>query len=183
MRASEAPLAGLCSPGAVGALTVGAGAGWLVEEDVLTGRTRAYEIPGLNGDGAPIPDVEPGPRVDGAFTSAARGDVEVGWSVSYPPGRRPGSRLPVVLMLHQRLLLLRAVGALSPALREGDGVLDHPSCSPASRCASTAGPLVHDFVESLDPEPLHSFGAGGHTASYWRTVVPDQLRFLADHLT
>jgi len=263
---------------ACGALAAIAGAGWLVEEDVLPGRSRAYELLGLNGDGAPMPDVAPGRRVDGAFVSQARGGVEVGWSVSYPPGARPGAGMPVVLMLHgangdhttaftslgadrfqamltgdgvppfaiaaadggngywrpqpdgsdssamlveeflpllerrgldtarvsacgwsmggygalrlagEKLLPLRAVAVMSPALNPGDGVLDHPERLAGVPLRIDCGrgdpfyPHVHDFVDALDPAPESSFGAGGHDAEYWRTVVPAQLRFLADHL-
>ena len=265
--------------GAGGAVVALAGAAWLVEEDVLPGRTRAYELLGLNGDGAPMPTAAPGPRVDGSFVSRARGGVEVGWSVSYPPGSRPGSALPVVLMLHgangdhttaftslgvdrfqaivtadgvtpfavvtadgddtywrpqpdgtdsSRMLVdellpllgrrgldttvvaaggwsmggygalrlaaeqplpLRAAAAMSPALHPGDGVTDHPELLAGVPLRIDCGhgdpfyPRVHDFVDALDPAPQGGFGAGGHDADYWRTVVPDQLRFLAGHLT
>jgi S-formylglutathione hydrolase FrmB len=264
--------------GTAGALAALGGAGWLVEEDVLPGRTRAYEVLGLNGDGAPIPDVAPGAKVDGSFSSAARGGIEVGWSVVYPPGHRPGASLPVLLMLHgasgdhttattslgvdrflalvcgdgtppfavatadggssywrpqpdgtdaSRMLLdellpllarqgldtrvlaaggwsmggygalrlaadallpLRAVTALSPALGPDDGVTDRPELLGEVPLRIDCGrgdpfyPHVRDFVDSLDPRPPSSFGAGGHTFEYWRTVVADQLRFVGEHL-
>lgn len=44
----------------------------------------------------------PGELVDGSFASSAMEGVEVGWSISYPPGHEPGDRLPVVVTLHGR---------------------------------------------------------------------------------
>jgi len=255
--------------------------GFLVEEDVLPGRSRAYEALGLNGDGAPMPDVEPGPRVDGSLVSRARGDVEVGWSISYPPGHGSGDALPVALVLHgasgdhttavtqlgiDRFLALavrdgvrpfavasadggstywrpqpdgtdasrmlvdeflpllsrrgldtatlaltgwsmggygalrlvgeslvdaKAVAVMSPALTADDGVLDHPERLgevPLRIDCGRGDPfyrVVREFVSSLadvDPPPVTTFVAGGHTRPYWRTVAPAQLRFAGERL-
>ena len=41
----------------------------------------------------------PGPSVSGTFYSAARRRT-VGYTIAYPPGHRPGDRLPLVVMLH-----------------------------------------------------------------------------------
>ena len=265
--------------GGLGALGAAAGAGWLVEEDVLPGRTRAYELLGLNGEGAPMPDATPGETVDGTFTSRARGDVEVGWAISYPPGHPTDAGLPVLLVLHgasgdhgspvsalgmdrflalatdagvapfaiaavdggqsywrpqpdgtdsSRMLVdeflpllarrgldtatlalggwsmggygalrlaglgavpVRAVAVLSPALSEEDGVADRPELLSEVPLRIDCGrgdpfyPNVRDFVDVLDPQPVASFGAGGHTSEYWRTVVPEQLRFVGGHLS
>lgn len=76
-----------------------AGAGALVEYDVLPGRSRAYTLLGLKDDVAPVPDTAGGPRIDGRFTSEARG-VEVGWTVAYPPNTPTDAELPVVVALH-----------------------------------------------------------------------------------
>ena len=86
--------------GAAGALAAIAAGGLLVEEDVLPGRSRAYAVLGLNGDGAPMPTAAPGPRVDGSFASRERNGLTTGWSISYPPGSRPGEHLPVYVVLH-----------------------------------------------------------------------------------
>ena len=59
----------LASGGAV--VVVGAG-GALVEYDVLPGRSRAYDLLGLNGEAGVVPDVEPGPRVEGVLPSRVR---------------------------------------------------------------------------------------------------------------
>ena len=265
-----------------------AGAGWLVEQDLLPGRSQAYSVLGLNGDGAPVPDVEPGRLVTGSFVSRARGGVEVGWAVSYPVGTSLRARLPVLLVLHgasgdsrtafegqaldrfrtlvvtegvppfavaavdggdggwrpqpdgtdpSRMLLeeflprlaerrldvdrvalhgwslggygalrlagldllpVRAVTASSPALdavpadaSEDDDVLGHPGRLDGVPVRIDCGrgdpfyPVVRDFVAALadlDPPPESSFGAGGHTGPYWRTVAPAQLRFAGERL-
>jgi hypothetical protein len=81
-----------------GSVTVAAG-GLLVNEGVLPGRVRAYSLLGLNGGSSPIPNVTPGSRYDGAFTSRARGGVRTGWSLSVPPGRQPAG-LSLLVCLH-----------------------------------------------------------------------------------
>jgi S-formylglutathione hydrolase FrmB len=70
----------------------------------------AFVVPGLGvadaegvecGAVGPLPDVVPGPIERGTFRSAARGR-EVGFALVYPPGARPGDRLPLCLYLHGR---------------------------------------------------------------------------------
>ena len=274
--------------GAGGAVAAVAGGGWLVEEGVLAGRSQAYSVLGLNGDGAPVPTAEPGRLVTGSFRSEARGGVEVGWAVSYPVGTSLRARLPVLLVLHgasgdsrtafeaqaldrfrtlaveggvapfvlaavdggdggwrpqpdgtdpSRMLLeeflplladrrldvdrvalhgwslggygalrlaglellpVRAVTASSPALSsvprdapEADDVLGHPERLDGVPVRVDCGrgdpfyPVVRDFVAALadlDPPPESSFGPGGHTGPYWRTVAPAQLRFVGERL-
>jgi enterochelin esterase-like enzyme len=96
------------------------------------------------------------------------------------------------------LLPLRAVTASSPALDsvpddapESDDVLGHPERLDGVPLHIDCGrgdpfyPVVHDFVAALadlDPPPVSSFGAGGHTGPYWRTVAPAQLRFAGERL-
>src|SRR5690242_2693494 len=82
----------------IGASALATG-GLLVNEGVLPGRVRAYDLLGLNGKSEPIPDVAPGRRYDGSFDSAARGGVRTGWSMSVPPGLQPQG-LPLLVCLH-----------------------------------------------------------------------------------
>jgi len=49
-----------------------------------------------------VPGTATGPSTSGRFTSARRGGVDTGWTVAYPPGTRPGDRLPVLVVLHGR---------------------------------------------------------------------------------
>jgi pimeloyl-ACP methyl ester carboxylesterase len=270
--------------GAAGGLAAVAGAGLLVEQDVLPGRSRAYSALGLNGDGAPMPDAEPGELVSGTFRSQARGGVEVGWAVSYPSGFSTDADLPVLLVLHgasfdhrsafkdlglDRFLTLavrdgvppftiasidggrtywrsgpggtdssrmltdeflpllghrglavdrlavggwsmggygalrlaglgtqpvRAVAVSSPALSvlasgsPEDDVLGHPERLGAIPLRIDCGrgdpffPVVEEFADELDPAPSGTFGPGGHTPGYWRSVAPEQLAFVGEHL-
>lgn len=81
----------------VAAGLVAAGAG--IEQGLLPGRPFFQEHLGLNGEDGVIPDVEPGPELEDSFTSAARGGVEVGWSLILPPGGEDPA-LPLVVALH-----------------------------------------------------------------------------------
>ena len=78
-----------------------AGGGYeLVEHGVLPGKTRLDQALGRTDVHEPnVTFDSPGPTVSGEFKSAARGTT-VGWTISYPPGHRPGDRLPLVLALH-----------------------------------------------------------------------------------
>jgi len=272
---------------AAGVVAGVAGAGALVEQDVLPGRSRVYRALGLNGDGAPFPDdLPPGELVTGTLDSDFLGGASAPWVVAYPAGTRPGDRLPVLLALHGgsgnqdtpfdtmgldrylgaavadglppyaiasvygglrywrpqrdgtdasrmvtdeflplldeqglevgRLALYgwsmggygalrlaglgtlapRAVAVSSPALQELDlaedpdslDVVGHPERLAEVEVRIDCGrgdpfyPVVHGFVDALSPKPEGSFGAGGHTPAYWRTVAPEQLEFVGRRL-
>ncbi|MFE4468167.1 alpha/beta hydrolase [Leifsonia sp. NPDC056824] len=79
---------------------LGGGTAFAVEERILPGRSELHRLLGLNGTPGRIPDVAPGPAVSGSFVSAARLGATVGWTVSYPPGSKPGDALPVLIALH-----------------------------------------------------------------------------------
>jgi enterochelin esterase-like enzyme len=73
----------------------------LVARGVLPGKDELDRL-----DGActvPVPDLTsyaaPGPQVSGTFFSHAR-NRPVGYTIGYPPGHRPGARLPLIVMLH-----------------------------------------------------------------------------------
>lgn len=88
--------------GAGGALAVAAGAGGLelVSHGVLPGAALLDRLDGACDVPAPPMSFAPaGPAITSSFYSAARGR-QVGYTVAYPPGRRPGDRLPLVLVLH-----------------------------------------------------------------------------------
>jgi enterochelin esterase-like enzyme len=82
-----------------GAVVVVGASGALVEYDVLPGRSRAHDLLGMNGEAGVVPDVEPGPRVEGVLQSEYVDDDPAYW-ISYPPGSRPGDKMPVVVALH-----------------------------------------------------------------------------------
>lgn len=77
--------------GGAGALT---GAGFLVESDVLPGRTAIYDRLGLNGDAGLVPDVPGGPVERGTLDGA-------GWWLRRPaPDSAAPGPTPLVLALH-----------------------------------------------------------------------------------
>jgi S-formylglutathione hydrolase FrmB len=90
---------------ALGGVVVAAAAGAtgfeLVSRGVLPGKSEldqfdgACSVPAVSLAGyAPA-----GPQHSGAFYSAAR-RTSVGYTIAYPPGHRPGDRLPLVIALH-----------------------------------------------------------------------------------
>ncbi|MGX7679754.1 alpha/beta hydrolase [Jatrophihabitans sp. DSM 45814] len=54
----------------------------------------------------PLPDIAGGPTISGTFTSVARLDRPVSWTIAYPPGYQRASasrpKLPVAVVLHGR---------------------------------------------------------------------------------
>ena len=93
LRYSVASVVAVAAAGAAGAE--------LVSRGVLPGKGMLDEIDGACS--VPGPDLTsyapPGPQLSGTFYSAARRRA-VGYTIAYPPGHRPGARLPLVLMLH-----------------------------------------------------------------------------------
>ena len=90
--------AGLVSVAAVAAGAVGVE---LVSRGVLPGKSMLDTIDGACSVTAPglTAYAPPGPALSGTFYSAARRRT-VGYTIAYPPGHRPGDRLPLVVMLH-----------------------------------------------------------------------------------
>jgi enterochelin esterase-like enzyme len=77
-----------------------AGGAELDSRGVLPGRALLDELDGACSVAEPpLAFAPPGPSVDGAFYSPARGRT-VGYTIAYPPGHRRGDELPLVVMLH-----------------------------------------------------------------------------------
>ncbi len=78
----------------------GVGGAELVSRGVLPGRSLLDRLDGACSVPAPpLAFAPPGPAADGTFYSTARRRT-VGYTIAYPPGRRPGDDLPLVVMLH-----------------------------------------------------------------------------------
>lgn len=107
-----------------------------------------------------------------------------------------------LLLTAERTVRPRAVAVSSPALftsagATAPGAFDDPADFAHHDVAAhpdrlNGVPLMVDcgrsdpffaatrtYTARITPAPLTSFGAGGHDASYWRSVAPAQLRFLA----
>jgi enterochelin esterase-like enzyme len=73
----------------------------LVSRGVLPGKGALDRLDGACS--APAPDLAsyapPGPQLSGTFYSHARNQL-VGYTIAYPPGHRPGAKLPLIVMLH-----------------------------------------------------------------------------------
>jgi hypothetical protein len=107
---------GLGLGGLAGIAAAGAGGIELVAHGVLPGKGLLDQVDGACD--VPMPAVSfaaPGPAYSGSFYSLAR-RRRVGYTVAYPPGHRPGSRLPLVIGLHAYGGSHRSVfGAMPPA--------------------------------------------------------------------
>jgi enterochelin esterase-like enzyme len=93
-------LIGIGLGGFTGLAAVGAGGVELVAHGVLPGRSLLDQIDGACA--APAPTLvfsTPGPSISGTFYSRSR-RREVGYTIAYPPGHRPGSMLPLIIALH-----------------------------------------------------------------------------------
>lgn len=73
----------------------------LVDHRVLPGKNTLDALDGACSvpPADLTPYAAPGPSLSGAFYSRAR-NRSVGYTIAYPPGHRPGDRLPLVIMLH-----------------------------------------------------------------------------------
>ena len=86
----------------IATLAVAGTAGFeLIERGVLPGKNELDKLDGACDVAAAdlTPYAKPGPQHDGTFRSAAR-RTTVGYTIAYPPGHRPGDRLPLVIALH-----------------------------------------------------------------------------------
>ena len=86
--------------GGLAAAAAGAGTLELVARGVLPGRQALDRLDGAcSVAGPPLVFSAPGPSVSGSFYSRAR-RREVGYTIAWPPGHRPGTPLPLILALH-----------------------------------------------------------------------------------
>jgi enterochelin esterase-like enzyme len=73
----------------------------LVSRGVLPGKALLSRFDGACSVAAPPLDfAPPGPSFSGTFYSRAR-RRDVGYTIAWPPGHRPGDSLPLVVMLHE----------------------------------------------------------------------------------
>ncbi len=172
LRYTLASVAAVAAAGAAGVELVDHGV--LPGKSVLDAIDGACSVPAV--DLAPY--APPGPAQSGTFYSAARHRT-VGYTIAYPPGHRPGDRLPLVVMLHgyggdhadavsgmspARALALRAGGApLAPmamvTVDGGNGYWNpHPGDDPM---AMLTGELIPMCRRRGLGRPPHRIGAMG----------------------
>ena len=86
--------------GAAAALAAGATGAGLVSHGVLPGKGLLDKLDGAcSVPSPPLAFSPPGPSFSGTFHSRARNRA-VGYTIAYPPARRAGDELPLVVMLH-----------------------------------------------------------------------------------
>jgi enterochelin esterase-like enzyme len=87
--------------GGLAAVTAaGAGALELAARGVLPGGQLVDQLDGAcSVAGPPLVFSAPGPSLSGSFYSRAR-QRQVGYTIAWPPGHRPGAPLPLILALH-----------------------------------------------------------------------------------
>jgi len=99
-RLTRRQIFGVGLGGLAGLAAAGAGGLELVTHGVLPGRSYLDQLDGACSlPGPPLVFAAPGPSVSGTFYSRAR-RRDVGYTIAYPPGARPGSRLPLIIGLH-----------------------------------------------------------------------------------
>jgi len=100
LRLTRRQLIGTGLGGLAGAAVAGAAGAELISHGVLPGRGFLSQLDGACAVPAP-PMIfsAPGPSVSGTFYSRAR-RRDVGYTIAYPPGHRPGDRLPLIIALH-----------------------------------------------------------------------------------
>jgi S-formylglutathione hydrolase FrmB len=149
--------------GAAAAAVAGLGGAELISRGDLPGKGELDAIDGACSVAAPdlAAYARPGPQLSGTFYSQARNRA-VGYTIGYPPRHRPGSELPLVIMLHgygdnhasalfglspARALALRVGGAPLPpmALVTVDGGTGywnpHPGDNPQAMLTDEVIPL------------------------------------------
>jgi enterochelin esterase-like enzyme len=86
--------------GLAAAAVAGAGALELAARGVLPGQQLVERLDGsCSAASPPLVFSAPGPLVSGSFYSRAR-RRQVGYTIAWPPGHRPGTPLPLIVVLH-----------------------------------------------------------------------------------
>ena len=91
---------GIGAGGLVAVTAAGAGALELVARGVLPGQAALDRLDGACSVASPpLVFAAPGPAESGTFYSRAR-RCQVGYTIAWPPGHRPGTPLPLIVALH-----------------------------------------------------------------------------------
>ena len=171
----------------------------LVDHGVLPGKQTLDELDGACSVSSPaLTFAPPGPSHSGAFRSAARNRI-VGYTIAYPPGHGPGSRLPLAVFLHgfggdhtstlgglslARALAARANGQpLAPMALvsvDGGGLYwnPHPGDDPMAMIVAELLPMCRRLGLGRPPLPVGAIGIsmGGYGALLLAEKQPRLIR-------
>ena len=174
----------------------------LVEHDVLPGKQTLDVITGAcDVPHPPLHFSAPGPSYSKSFYSNAR-NQEVGYTIAYPPGHKPGDRLPLVVMLHgeggdhtsgvgglapAKALALQVDGApLRPmaivSVDGGHGYWNpHPGDDPMGMVVDELIPLCRRLGLGRPPHRIGALGTsmGGYGAILFAEKFPRLFRAVA----
>lgn len=174
----------------------------LVENGVLPGKQTLDVITGAcDVPHPPLQFATPGPSYSKSFYSHAR-NQEVGYTIAYPPGHKPGDRLPLVVMLHgeggdhtsgvgglspAKALALQVDGApLRPmaivAVDGGRGYWNpHPGDDPMGMVVNELVPLCRKLGLGRSPYKIGALGTsmGGYGAILFAEKFPHLFRAVA----
>jgi pimeloyl-ACP methyl ester carboxylesterase len=186
----------------VGAAAAADGAGVeLVSRGMLPGKGMLDAIDGACSVAAPdlAPYARPGPQVSGTFYSQARNRT-VGYTIGYPPGRRPGSKLSLVIMLHgyggnhasalsglspAQALALRVDGAPLPPMAlatvdGGNGYWNpHPGDNPQAMLTDELIPMCRRLGLGTHRIGVMGISMGGYGALLLAAKRPDLVGAVA----
>jgi enterochelin esterase-like enzyme len=100
MNPTRRRVLGIGAGGLVAVAGAGAGALELVARGILPGQQVLNRLDGAcSAAGAPLVFASPGASESGTFYSRAR-RCQVGYTIAYPPGHRPGTPLPLIVAMH-----------------------------------------------------------------------------------
>jgi hypothetical protein len=184
--------------GVAGTIAVVAGGLELVDHGDLPGKHYLDELDGACSVHVP-PETfaEPGPAVDGRFFSHERAR-DVSYTIAYPPGHRPGDRLPLGLLLHPsggdhtsplghlsavRALAGNGIAPLALIACDGGNLYwnPHPGDDPMSMLVDEVIPMCQEHGLGTAPGTIGAIGEsmGGYGALLLAETHPTQIAAVA----
>ncbi len=172
---------GVGGAGLAAVVAAGAGGLELVSRGVLPGQQALDQLDGACSVASP-PMIfsASGPSVSGRFFSRAR-RRDVGYTVAYPPGYRPGSRLPLIIAANAGAYASAAAFTAADVVTHAaalDGVPVRVACG----LRDPFRPGAQAFAQAARGAVV-DISQGCHSGPFFTAQEPPSLAFLARHLT